>query len=384
MKELDELGNRLLQLKQETESQKKVIDEFKTERDHLVREIQHLDSILQGIVSTYGEKGDKILNAVKTQTNSLNDELKKRVEEINFSLSQFGHRVDSIESRLTSLDSDTDKLASERTSIQREFKILEKIKDDLSELQKWKDRAFERIDNQDAKIDDRFRELENLEKRMENALRLLGEKFEKVIGDQSENFDNEIEKLRLQMKELVDIQQAHVDKVEEEIRGQYSNEIRPRILKIDNALKQMAKLNMTFQNLKKKTEKIYQGVSKFKSNFEDTEMKLKTMMEENIRKINQFETRVTALMNELVQEYEKRFDMIRKDMDKVVRPLEIPEPLETKGEFKSKGFLNKVKNIFIKEDTEKIKKLENDLRRQKMLMKKLLLELKSATKTNSK
>jgi len=384
MREIDELGNSLLELKKQAENQKKVISEFKTERDHLLKEIQHLDTIVQGIVSTYGEKGDKLFYVVKGEMDSLKDEMKKRLEGIDFNISQFSHRVDSIESRLKLLDSDTDRLASERASIQQEFKTIEKIKNDLSELEKWKYRAFERIDKQDAKIDDRMRELENLEKRMENSLKLLGEKFEKVIRDQREYFDGEIEKLSSQMKKLVDIQQSHIDKVEEDIRNTVSSDVTPRLLKVDNALKQMKKFNITFQNLKQKTEKLHQGISTFKSNFKDTESDLKKKMQDNIKRIDEFETKMSGFMNELVQEYEKRFDMIRKDIEKYIHPLQISEPLETTGQFKTGGFLNRVKKIFIKDDVEKIEKLENELKQQKMLMKKLLVELKSVTETDSK
>jgi len=387
MTEIDELGNRLLELKKQTENQKKIIDEFKTEREHLFKEIQSLDKILQGIVSTYGKKGDKLLYTVQAQIDSLKDELKKRVEETNFNISQFSHRIDSFESKLTSLDSDTDRLASERITMLTELKTLEKLKDDLSELQKWKDRAFERIDNQDGKIDDRMRELGNLEKRIENSLRILGGNFEKVIKNQREDLDVEFEKLRSQMKELVDIQQSHIEKVEEDIRDLNSTELTPRILKIDNALKEMKKLNIIFQTQREKTEKLYQATATFKSNFKNTEENLKKKVQESIKKMDEFEMRMTSFMNELVQEYEKRFDMVRRDIEKVVSPLEISESLATKGEFQSEGFLNKVKKIFIKEDKEKeqrITMLEDELKRQKMLMKKLLVELKSVTDVDSK
>ncbi len=384
MKEIDELGNSLLELKKQTENQKKVISEFETERDHLLKEIQHLDNIVQGIVSTYGEKGDKLFYVVKGEMDSLKDEMKKRLEGIDFNISQFSHRVDSIESRLKLLDSDTDRLASERASIQQEFKIIENIKNDLTELEKWKHRAFERIDEQDAKIDDRMRELGSLEKRMENSLKLLGEKFENVIKDQREYFDGEIEKLSSQMEKIVDIQQSHIDKVEEDIRNMVSSDITPRLLKVDNALEHMKKWNLTFQNIKQKTEKLQQGISTFKSDFKDTENDLKRKMQDNIKRIDEFESRMSGFMNELVQEYEKRFDMIRKDIEKYIHPLQISESLETTGQFKTEGFLNRIKKIFIKEDVEKIEKLENELKRQKILMKKLLTELKSVTETDSK
>ncbi len=99
-------------------------------------------------------------------------------------------------------------------------------------------------------------------------------------------------------------------------------------------------------------------------------------MKKNVKKIEEFEKKMTGFMNELVQEYEKRFDMVRRDMEKYVYPI------GTKPKLKSEGFLNNMKKIFFKEDLEKDKKigeLEEELKEQKMLMKKLLNQLKSVT-----
>ncbi len=156
----------------------------------------------------------------------------------------------------------------------------------------------------------------------------------------------------------------------------------PRLLKIDNALNQMKKLNIIFQGLRNRTEKLYQGLAMFKSDFEDTEKDLKIMMQDNTKKREEFEMRMTSFMNELVQEYEKRFDMVRKYIEDFGYG-----SFESKRKFKSEGFLNKIKKIFIKDDIEKDKKiaeLETRVRQQHVQMKKLLLELKSVIKSKSK
>jgi len=205
---------------------------------------------------------------------------------------------------------------------------------------------------------------------------ILDKKFENVIKDQKTFLEEQLNVLESRMKKLINKQQSFSARTGEEIRDIVSNEITPRILKIDNALDQMKRLNMTFQGLKERTERIYKRISTFKSHFEDKEKNLKNEMKKNVKKTEAFEKKMTGFMNELVQEYEKRFDIIRVDMEKYVYPIGI------KPELKSEGFLNNMKKIFFKEDLEKnakIIKLENELKEQKMLMKKLLNELKSVT-----
>jgi len=475
--ELDELGSYLIQLKKETENQKKIIEEFKAEREHLIEQIKKLDKIVDNISSTYGKEGEKILDLVDTKMSPFKDGFETKISKIDSNLSKFMIRLDKIESQLKIHDSDIDDLSSKRKGFLKELEDLENAKEDISELEKWKQRASERLDDQDQKIDekimelgnledrvkkyleaidekldnvnkdlselekwkrhalesigdqdkkidDRMMELGNLEDRVENSLEAIDGKLERAIKDQRTYSDEQIKKLELKIKELsekqktfipdeklmdvINEQKTYIDdqmskleskikklknrqeslsvKAEEDVRDIISNEITPRILKIDNALTQIKKLNIIFQGLRDRTEKLCQRIITFKTNFENKEKDLKKEMEKNIKKIEEFEKRMTAFMNELVQEYEKRFEMVRSDMEKYVYPIPTRGSVEPKTKFKSEGVLNRMKKIFMTEDLEKdrrIAQLENELKTQKIMMKKLLNELKSVTEEES-
>lgn len=192
------------------------------------------------------------------------------------------NRIDNIESVLKTLDSDVDKLTLERKNLLREIRTLEKIKDDLIELQKWKDRAFERINNQDTRLDDRLRELKNLEERVEKAMK-----------DQRLHFKEEISK-------------------------------------IDSKLK----------------------------------------------KIEDFENRATTFMNEIVEEYEKRFEILKGEIK--MAPYAFPTIKE-----KPSKFLNKIRKIILGKKV-RISELENKVKEQQKLIKKMMNELEDLTESNSK
>jgi len=222
------------------------------------------------------------------KTNEMEDEYK----EIEKNLSKIENRVDNIESVLKMLDSDMDRLGLQRKNILKEIRTLEKIKDDLAELQRWKDRAFERINNQDTRLDDRLRELKNLEDRVEKAVILLGDKVEEAMKNQRSYFEEEISK-------------------------------------IDSRLKK----------------------------FED------------------FENRVTTFMNEIVEEYEKRFEILKGEIE--MAPYAFPTIKE-----KPSTFLNKIKKIIVGKK-QRISELEKKVKEQHRLIKKMMVELEDLTK-NSK
>lgn len=217
--------------------------------------------------------------------------MRKKTEEIEYQ--KIENRIDNVESVLKTLDSDLDRLSLERKNVLREIKTLEKIKDDLTELQKWKDRAFERINNQDTRLDDRLRELKNLEERVEKAIILLGNKVEKAMNDQRSYFEEEISKI-----------------------------------------------------------------------------------DSKLEKFKDFEKRATTFMNEMVEEYEKRFQILRGEIEMV--PYGFPMIKQ-----KPSKFLNKIKKtIFSKK--QRISELEKKIKEQHKLIKKMMVELEDLAKSNSK
>ena len=213
------------------------------------------------------------------EINEFYDKMRKKTE---IEYQKIENRVDSIESVLKTLDSDVDRLSLERKNVIREMRALEKIKDDLTELEKWKGRALERINNQDTRLDDRLRELKNLEERVE-----------KTMKDQRSYFEE-------------------------------------GIFRIDSKLKK----------------------------FED------------------FENRATTFMNEIVEEYEKRFEILRREIK--MTPYGFPTIKE-----KPWKFLSKIKKtIFNKK--QRIAELEKKVKEQHKLIKKMMDDLEDLTKSDSK
>jgi len=206
----------------------------------------------------------------------------KNTSEMREEYHKIENRIDNIEHVIKTLDSDVDRLSLERKNVLREIRTLEKIKDDLAELQKWKDRALERISNQDTRLDDRLRELKILEDRVE-----------KVMKDQRSYFEEEISKIG----------------------------------------------------------------SKFKK-FED------------------FEKRATTFMNEIIEEYEKRFKILKGQIE--MAPYAVPTIKE-----KQPKFLNKIRKIILGKKV-RIAELEKKVKEQQKLIKKMMDELEDLTESNSK
>ena len=208
--------------------------------------------------------------------------MRKKTKEIKFQ--KIENRIDNLEHVLKTLDTDVDRLTLERKNILREFRTLEKIWDDLTELQKWKNRAFERIDNQDTRLDDRLRELENLEERVEKAIIILGNKVEKVMNDQRSYFKEAISRIDSRLKKLED-----------------------------------------------------------------------------------FESRATNFMNDVVGEYEKRFEILRREIK--MTPYGFPTIKE-----KPWKFLTKIRKTILSKK-QRITELEKKVKEQHKLIKKMMVEL---------
>ena len=372
MTELDELRERTINLKKEAEEQQKIINEFKAQRDELVKEEKELNKMLLEVFSSYGMKGEKILQEVKLQTDSVKVEVEDELRTWNTQFSQLVNHVDIIESRIKNLISDTERLKLERKETLIEMQTMEKLKDDLSELQEWKERAFERIENQDNKLQDRLRELSDLEERVEKALKVFSEKVDKAFKQLKSYFDNEIGKVNDVLKLLGDNQRFLSEKIREEIENIFNEKIVPGVSEMQVAVKKVNSMHAKFIHLQKKAEELYSGVSRFKNKFDKTEKDLNYNMQQNIRRVEDFENRVTGFMNDLIEEYEKRFEAIKKELKIVPSQIAVRDVEKT-------GFLNRMKNVISKPD-ERIFELEVKVKEQQMLLKKMLEELKDLTR----
>jgi len=370
---LDELKNKAINLKKQAEEQQKMINEFKTQRDDLVKQGRELSDMIQGVISSYGKEGEKILQQIQTQTDSLKLEVKNELKTLTTQFSQLVNNVDTIESRIKNIISDTERLKSERNKTLTEIQTMEKIKDDIGELQEWKERAFERIENQENKLQDRLRELSDLEERVEEALKVFSEKVEKAFKQLKSHFDDEIEKIYSEIKALAENQRFLSENTRDGVENVFNKKIVPRISEMQVAVKKVNSMHAKFIHLQKKAEQLYDGVSIFKSKFEKTEKDLNYNMQQNIKRLEDFENRVTGFMNDLIEEYEKRFEAIRKELRMV------PSQVAVRG-LEQKGFLNRMKNVISKKD-ERVLELEVKVKEQQILLKRMLEELKDLART---
>jgi len=372
MTELDELRERTINLKKQAEEQQNIINEFKTQRDELAKEGKELNKMLLEVFSSYGMKGEKILQEVKLQTDSVKAEVEDELRTWNTQFSQLVNHVDIIESRIKNLISDTERLKLERKNTLTEMQTMEKLKDDLNELQEWKERAFERIENQENKLQDRLRELSDLEERVEEALKVFSEKVEKAFQQLKSFFEADLNKVNIKLNQLGDNQNFQTEKFRQEIQDTFNKKIVPRLSEMEVAVKQVNSMHAKFIHLQKKAEELYDGVSRFKNKFEKTEKDLNYNMQQNIRRVEDFESRVTGFMNDLIEEYEKRFEAIKKELKMVPSQIAIKDVEKT-------GFLNRMKNV-ISKPNDRIFELEVKVKEQQILLKKMLEELKDLTR----
>jgi len=206
-----------------------------------------------------------------------------------------GEKTREIENRIDNIESVIkNRLSLDKEKFMREIRTLEKIQDDMTELQQWKDRAFERINNQDTRLDDRLRELKNLEERIEKTIIPLSNKVDKTMKDQGSYFEEEISKIKSILK-----------------------------------------------------------------------------------KFKEFESRTTTFMNEIVEEYEKRFEILRGEIKMT------PYAFPTIKEKKTSKFLNKIKKIILGKKV-RVEELEKKVKEQHNLIKKMMDELEDLTESNSK
>jgi DNA anti-recombination protein RmuC len=125
--------------------------------------------------------------------------------------------------------------------------------------------------------------------------------------------------------------------------------------------------------LQKKAEELYDGVSRFKNKFDKTEKDLNYNIQQNIKRVEDFENRVTGFMNDLIEEYEKRFEAIKKELKMVPSQIAVSDVEQT-------GFLNRMKNV-ISKPNDRVFELEVKVKEQQILLKKMLEELKDLTRT---
>jgi hypothetical protein len=149
---------------------------------------------------------------------------------------------------------------------------------------------YQKIQN---RVDDRLMQLKNLEYRLEKAIILLGNKFEKAMNDQTSYFEEEISKINSVLK-----------------------------------------------------------------------------------KIEDFENRVTTFMNEIVEEYEKRFEILRGEIK--LAPYAPPTIKQRPSKF-----LHKIKKI-IHGKKQRISQLEKKVKEQYKIIKKMMLDLEELTKDDDK
>lgn len=375
MAELDELKNRIINFKRQAEEQQKIIDDFKIQKDDLTKKGRELNEMIQGIYSSYGKEGEKILQQVKTQADSVTVEVKNELGVWNTQFSQLINHVDVIESRIKNLISDTERLKLERKNTLTEMQSLEKLKDDLGELQEWKQRAFERIENQENKLQDRLTELSGLEQRVEEALKVFSEKVENAFQQLKSYFEDELNKLNAKINELETNQNFLTENFRQEIQDTFNKKIVPSLSEMEVAVKQVNSMNAKFIYLQKKAEELYDGVSRFKNKFEKSEKDLNYNMHQNTRRIENFENRVTGFINDLIEEYEKRFETIKKELKMT------PEQIVVQG-VEQTGFLNRMKNLVSKRK-DRVFELETKVKEQQLLLKKMLEELKDLAQTEN-
>ena len=371
MTQLDELKNRTINLKKQAEQQQKIIDDFEKQRNELIEQGKELITFIQQIYLSYGKDGEKILEQVKEQTDTIKIEVEKELKDFNTQFSQLVNHVDMIESRIKNIISDTDRLKAQRKEALTEMQTLEKINDDLQELQKWKERAFERIENQENKLQDRLRELNDLEERVEDALKVFSEKVENAFKQLKSYFDSQLDKRDSKIKILADNQAFLSEKNRDDVENVFNKKIVPRISEMQVAVKKVNSMQAKFNHLQKKAEELYDGVSRFKNKFEKSERELNFNMQQNLKRVEDFENRVTGFMNDLIEEYEKRFEAIKKELRMT--------PSKIKG-VEDTGFLNRMKNLVSKKE-DRVYDLEIKVKEQQLLLKKMLEELKDLARS---
>jgi chromosome segregation ATPase len=300
---------------------------------------------------------EKIVNSEDRKFEGIKEDVDGRMEEFKRSYDEQKESVDDLEKKLVielgQIRMERENLFKDFTKIISDFKDLEGGIERLRETDSDLDHRIQNVENEGKKF---FEKLESFRKDFSDMLEKLKREFERREKDKKKEFEGMMKEfliVKSQADEKLNILSSQAETMdnlkndmEVEIRKGVSGEISEGLEKIEEKIKnsvqdlEQAKLDFmkTTDDLRKEVnEKIVSLDSKHRyfeeavitklkdandnilGHLKESEERMNKALVENIGDIKNFKEHITNFVNDLVDNYERRFEVLKDGLDEISR-----------------------------------------------------------------
>ncbi|MCK5023896.1 MAG: hypothetical protein KAS04_06990 [Candidatus Aenigmarchaeota archaeon] len=312
-------------------------DSFSDKLSHLGMSINSLAKSLGKSEGKYAVLKEKLSEEMKIISNDINSRVSGRVDAMESSLrkevseslksmkdvlkknSEYQKSISELKEKMGNVDNVIYKMKAENSVLRKDFENRSKLieKDILSELSKVK--SFESVLSKDIENFQKFsnehkNRMGKFESKVSNRIDMFGMENENMKRDFSElstdfkNIENRLSGLK---EKDLDLSQ-HIQRNELDLENSKKT--------VDEIISKMEEGNTIFKEnlvakLNETNEKITTRISK-------NEIKTSSEMAKQSEEIKLFRAHVTQFINDLVANYEKRFEMMKSEIDQSLRLIE--------------------------------------------------------------
>ncbi len=355
---IDKLMDLMKELMKKEGKNDKMFSELKMSVKALNKSLTNLKNrqpvFREGILSRV-ESVEKRMDSTDRKLSVIEDEIREKIKDFGKAFDKQKDDLDELEKKLV--------IEMSQISMEREnlFKDFNKIISDFKEMEA----ELEKLREKDSELDGRIRDMENVKdsfyERLETFKKDLMKMIEKVKGEverkereKKKEFKEMMDEfliVKSQVDEKIKILSSHAkkfDKLKEdlelEVREDISKEIEEGLLKIEGKIEksmndlEQARIDVVksgevlkgevdekIEALDKKhryfeeavIEKLKDANDNILEHLRESEERTNKSLVENVEEMKKFREHITNFINDLIDNYEKRFEVLKNGMDEL-------------------------------------------------------------------